>query len=79
MFTYLLCTKFDYFSNKIQPGSLDIQDFKNTRVPHFKDPGVTLKEQLKLIISGEFEAKMLKSTFNVQAYIPKKLTVGKMW
>jgi hypothetical protein len=73
MITCLLCTKFDYSSNKIQPGSLDIQDFKNARVPHFKDPGVTLKGQLKLIIRGEFEAKMLKSTFNVQAYIPKKL------
>ncbi len=73
MITLLLCTRFDYSSNKIQPGSLDIQDFKNARVPHFKDPGVTPKEQLKLIISGEFEAKMLKSTFNVQAYTPKKL------
>ena len=74
MITCLLCTKFDYSSNKIQPGSLDIQDFKNARVPHFKDPGVTPKEHLKLTISGELEAKMLKSTFNVQAYIPKKLT-----
>jgi hypothetical protein len=74
MITCLFCTKFDYSSNKIQPSSLDIQDFKNARVPHFKDPGVTLKEQLKFIISGEFEPKMLKSTFNVQAYIPKKLT-----
>jgi hypothetical protein len=73
MTTCLLCTKFDYSSNKIQPGSLDIQDFKNTRVPRFKDPGVSPKEQLKLIISGEFEAKMLTSTFNVQVYIPKKL------
>jgi hypothetical protein len=74
MIICLLCTKFDYSSNKIQPGSLDIQDFKNTRFPHFKDPGVTLKEQLKLIISGEFEAKMLESTFNFQAYISNKLT-----
>jgi hypothetical protein len=74
MITCLLCTKFDYSSNKTQSGSLDIQDFINTRVPHFKDPGVTPKAQLKLIISGEFEAKMSTSTFNVQAYIPKKLT-----
>jgi hypothetical protein len=59
MITCLLCTKFDYSKNKIQPGSFDIQDFKNTRVPHFKDLGVTLKENLKLIISGELEAKML--------------------
>jgi hypothetical protein len=29
MITCLLCTKFDYSSDKIQPGSLDIQDFKN--------------------------------------------------
>jgi hypothetical protein len=71
--TCLLCTKLDYSSKNIQPGSLDIQDFKYPRAPHFKDLGVASKEQLKLIISGEFEAKMLKSTFNVQAYILKKL------
>jgi hypothetical protein len=46
MIPCLLRTKFDYSSNKIQPGSLDIQDFKNARVPHFKDPGVNPKEQL---------------------------------
>jgi hypothetical protein len=74
MITCLLCTKIDCFSNKIQPGSPDIQHFENARVPHFKDPGATSKEQLKLVISGEFEAKMLKSTFNVQAYIPNQLT-----
>jgi hypothetical protein len=28
MIACLLCTKFDYSSNKIQPDSLDIQDFK---------------------------------------------------
>jgi hypothetical protein len=72
MLTCLLCTKIDCSSNKIQPGSLDIQYFKNARVPHCKDPGVTLKEQLKLIISGEFEAKLLNSSLNVWAYIPKK-------
>jgi hypothetical protein len=74
MITCLLLPKFDYSSNKIQPGSLDIQDFKNARVPHFKDSGVTPKEQLKLIISGEFEVNILKSSFNVQAYIPNKMT-----
>jgi hypothetical protein len=51
MITCLLCTKFEYSSNKIQPGFLDIQDVKNARVPHFKDTGATAKEQLKLIIS----------------------------
>jgi hypothetical protein len=49
MIACLLCTKFDYSSNKIQPGSLDIQDFKNTRVQHVKDLGVTPKEQLSLL------------------------------
>jgi hypothetical protein len=46
MITCLLCINFDYSSNKIQPGSLDIQYFKNARVPHFKDLGVTLNKQL---------------------------------
>jgi hypothetical protein len=41
--TCLLCIKFDYSSNKIQPGSLDIQYFKYATVPHFNDLGVTPK------------------------------------
>jgi hypothetical protein len=62
----VLATKFDQVL-------LIIKISKIAKAPHFKDAGVTPKEQLELTISGEFQAKMLKSTFYVHAYIPKKL------
>jgi hypothetical protein len=48
----LLCTKFDY-ENKIQPGSLSIQDFKAAKVPFFVDPKISPEEQIKLIMNGK--------------------------
>ncbi len=36
----LLCTKFDY-ENKILPGSLSIQDFKDAKIPHFVDTKIS--------------------------------------
>ncbi len=66
----LLCTKFDY-ENKIQPGSLSIQDFKAAKIPHFVDPKISPEEQIKLIMNGKESSKMLKNTFSVEVYIPK--------
>jgi hypothetical protein len=65
----LLCTKFDY-ENKIQPGSLSIQDFKAAKIPHFVDPKISPEEQIKLIMNGKESLKMLKNTFSVEVYIP---------
>ena len=44
----LLCTKFDY-NNKIQPGSLSIQDFKAAKIPHFVDSKISPEEQINLL------------------------------
>ncbi len=68
----LLCTKFDY-ENKIQPGSFSIQDFKAAKIPHFVDPKISPEEQIKLVMNGKFKAMMLKNTFTVEVYIPKKV------
>ncbi len=68
----LLCTKFDY-DNKIQPGSLSIQNFKAAKISHFVDPKISPEDQIKLIMNGKFEAMMLKNTFTVEVYIPKKV------
>jgi hypothetical protein len=65
----LLCTKFDY-ENKIQPGSLSIQDFKAAKIPHFVDPKISPEEQIMLIMNGKESSKMLKNTFSVEVYIP---------
>jgi hypothetical protein len=68
----LLCTKFDY-KYKIQPGSLTIQDFKATMIPHFVDPKISPEEQIKFIMNGQESLTMLKNTFTVEVYIPKKV------
>ncbi len=68
----LLCTKFDY-ENKIQPGSLSIQDFKATKIPHFVDPKISPEEQIKLIMNGLESSNMLKNTFTLEVYIPKMI------
>ena len=67
-----LCTKFDY-DNKIQPDSLSIQDFKAAKIPHFIDPKISPEDQIKLIMNGKFKAMMLRNTFTVEVYIPKKV------
>ncbi len=68
----LLCTKFNY-KNKIQPGSLSIQDFKATKTPHFVDPKISPEEQIQLIMNEQESSKMLKNTFTVEIYIPKMI------
>jgi len=66
----LLFTKFDY-ENKIQPGSLSIQDFKAAKIPHFIDHKISPEEQIKLIMNGNETTKMLRNPFSVEVYIPK--------
>ena len=73
----LLCTKFDY-ENKIQPGSLSIQDFKAAKIPHFVDPKISPEEQMKLIMNGGETSKMLSNPFSVEVYIPK-IIKGDIW
>ena len=73
----LLCTKFDY-KNKIQPGSLSIQDFMAAKIPHFVDPKISPEEQMKLIMNGGETSKMLSNPFSVEVYIPK-IIKGDIW
>ena len=69
----LLCMKFDYDNNIINPGSLDLDDFKISDIPDYKDPGVSPRQFLLSIFNGETEAPMLTLLFNFQAYIPKQI------
>ena len=68
----LLCTKFDY-ENKILPGSLSIQDFKDAKIPHFVDPKISPENQMKQIMNSVETSKMLKNPFTVEVYIPKEI------
>jgi hypothetical protein len=57
----LLCMKFDYSNNKIIPGSLQLDDFEKAQIPHYKNSGVTPREQLGQTVRNHFEALMLKN------------------
>ncbi len=52
--TSLLCMKLDYSNNKIIPGSLQLDNFEKAQIPHYKNPGVTLREQLGQIVGNHF-------------------------
>jgi hypothetical protein len=68
----LLCMKLDY-SNNIFPGSLQLNDFEKAQVPHYKNPGVTPREQVEQIVEKHFEALMLKTTMLIQVYISNRV------
>ena len=57
----LHCMKFDYSNNKIIPGSLQLDDFEKAQIPHYKNSGVTPREQLGQTVRNHFEALMLKN------------------
>jgi hypothetical protein len=69
----LLCMKFDYSNNIIIPGSLQLNDFETTKILHYKNPGITPREQLGLIIENNFDMLMLKTPILIQAYIPNRI------
>ena len=51
----LLCMKFDYDNNIINPGLLDLDDFKNADVPCCKDPGYSPRQCLLSIFNGKLK------------------------
>jgi hypothetical protein len=63
IFASLLCMKFDYSNNIIIPGSLQLDHFKKAQILHYKNPGVTPRQQLGQIIGNNFDALMLKNTY----------------
>ncbi len=65
-----LCMKFDYSNNIIIPGSLQLDDFEKAQNLHYKNPGITPRQHLALIVGNNFDALMLKTPILIQAYIP---------
>jgi hypothetical protein len=60
--------KFDYSKNKIIPRSLQLDDFERAQIPHYKNPGITPREQLGQIAGNHFEVLMLKTPMFIRAY-----------
>jgi hypothetical protein len=56
----LLCMKFDYSNNNIILGSFQLDNFERAHILHYKNPGVTPREQLGKIVGDHFEVLMLK-------------------
>ena len=65
--------KFDYSKNKIIPGSLQLDDFEKAHIPHYKNSGITPREQLGQIVGNHFEVLMLKTPMLIQACIPHRV------
>jgi hypothetical protein len=63
--------KFDYSNNIIIPGSLQVCNFETAKIPHYKNPGITPRQQLGLIVGNNFA--MMKTPMLIQAYIPNRV------
>ncbi len=62
--------KFDYSNSIIIPVSLQLYNFEKAQIPHFKNPGITPRQQLALIVGNNVDVLMLKTPMLIQAYIP---------
>jgi hypothetical protein len=69
--TGLVCSKFNHLTNKLEPGLLTMEAFRNGDIKSFEDPGTTVSEHLDRIMSKDFEAPMVQDQFPLSAYIPK--------
>ncbi len=68
----LVCSKFNNSTNKLDPGSLTLDDFRNEGIiKSFRDPGTTVKEHLDMIMKKNIDAPMFENVFHLSAYIPK--------
>jgi hypothetical protein len=46
----LACTKFHHLTNKLEPGTLTLEAFKNGDIKSFEDPNTTVSEHLDQIM-----------------------------
>jgi hypothetical protein len=69
IFTRLLCMKFDYSNNIIIPGSLQLDNFEKEQILDYKNPGITPKQQLALIVGNNFNM-LIFLLMPIQVYIP---------
>jgi hypothetical protein len=65
--------KVDYSNNIIISGSLQLNNFETAKKLHYKNPGITPRQYLGLIIGNNFDALMLKTPMLIQACIPHRV------
>jgi hypothetical protein len=54
----LVCSKFNHFTNELEPGSLTLEDFRNGSIKSFKELGTTVSDYLNQIMSKKIDAPM---------------------
>jgi hypothetical protein len=68
----LYCSKFNHSTNKLEPGSLTLEDFRNGSIKSFKEPDTTVSDHLNQIMSKISDVPMFENPFHLSAYIPKQ-------
>jgi hypothetical protein len=64
---------FDYSNNIIIPRSLQLNNIEKAKTLHYKNPGITPRQQLGIIVGNNFDALMLKIPILIKAYIPNRI------
>ncbi len=68
----LVCSKFNHLTNKLEPRSLTLDDFRNGDNKSFKELYTTVSDNLDQIMSKKFDVPMFQNQFHLSAYIPKQ-------
>ncbi len=68
----LVCSKFNHPTNKLEPGSLTLEYFRNGNIKSFKEPNTTVSDHLNQIMSKQFNAPTVQNQFHLSAYGPKQ-------
>jgi hypothetical protein len=68
----LVCSKFNHLTNKLEPGSLTLDDFRNGDIKSFKEPYTIVSDHLEQIMSKKINAPMFQNQFQLSAYVPKQ-------
>jgi hypothetical protein len=73
----LVCFQFNLSFKELDVGSLKLDDFRNEGViKSFRDPGITVKEHVDMIMTKQIEVPMFTNAFHLSAYIPKTENPG---
>jgi hypothetical protein len=62
----LACSKFNDYTNKLEPRSLTLEDFRNRSIKSFKELGTTVLDHLNQIMSKKLTRQCLRTHFICQ-------------
>jgi hypothetical protein len=62
----LVCSKFNHSTNKLEPGSLTLENLRNGTIKSFKEPGTTVSDHLNQIMSKKLMRQCLRTHFICQ-------------